>query len=282
MKLAISKNSKYQNEAEIKAVISSELNNQAIALDEFTGKVYMYFKNAIIGDLKPDDNPVKGYWLLDASLVLANVLKVVPNDHDFTAENDEDVSSMIKWDEAILKGNVDYKTARKEIKNLFFAEAGMSLENWAGMSAEKKEIAARYFLVPNVFRNEIYTKDQQLVYGEKFHEEAVKCRVTRSNRALTIIRINLAPDDANEVIDDLNEIYDKVDGRKFARNLLRTYIDLGREGTSAGDPSGIYDYIEGTGGFTGKGLPDKGFTPIDMTIQELVNEVMNVFRNGIL
>lgn len=282
MKLAISKDGKYPNEAAIKALLSNGILEQAIVLNEDDGKVYMYFEKATLGDIRPNDNPEKGWWILDTSLVFSNIVKIVPNDHDFVTENDEDYSSLEKWDEVILQGTVDYKMARKEIKNLFFAEAGMSLENWETISQKHKEIASKYFLVPKSYRDQIFSTQEQCELGEKFHRRAVICRENRVVRVLTILRCKLTVNDANDVIDDLNEIYDKVDGRKFSRNLLRTYIDLGREGTTSGDHTGIYDYIEGTGGFIDNGLADKGFIPVENTITEIIDEVMSVFRNGIL
>ena len=66
--------------------------------------------------------------------------------------NYEDVSSMEEWDEC---GLLDWARRRDEISPLFYAEAGVSLENFAGMSTEKKLIACKYFLVPYAVRTSI-------------------------------------------------------------------------------------------------------------------------------
>lgn len=285
MKLALSKNGKYLNEDTIRNLVSSGISEQDIVLNEEDGKVYMYFSKAVVGDIRPDDNPITGWWILDTTLVFGDIVKVVPNDYDFIAENDEDYSTILNWDNIIARRKADYKMARKEIKNLFFAEAGMSLENWDTIVPIHREIAAKYFIVPKAFRDTIYSTSEQYELGEKFHREAVNCRNTRAIRVLTIVRTLLSSEDADEVIDDINETYEKIDGRRFARNLLSTYIDLGREGTSSGNPTGIYDYFECTGGFDGSssiGFLNKGYIPVGGTIQELVDEIMDVFRNGII
>lgn len=66
--------------------------------------------------------------------------------------NYEDYSSMETWDKSTF---LDWSRRRDEIVPLFYAEAGQSLENFAGMSNAKKLIACKYFLIPYVLRTQI-------------------------------------------------------------------------------------------------------------------------------
>ena len=66
----------------------------------------------------------------------------------------EDISSIEKWDNSNL---LDWARRRDEIVPLFYGEAGQSLENFAGMSIEKKLIACKYFLIPYAIRMQLIT-----------------------------------------------------------------------------------------------------------------------------
>jgi len=59
--------------------------------------------------------------------------------------NYEDISTMETWDKSNL---LDWYRRRTEISTLFYAEAGAGLETFAGMSAERKLLACKYFLIP--------------------------------------------------------------------------------------------------------------------------------------
>jgi len=69
----------------------------------------------------------------------------------------EDISSIINWDKS---NHMDWARRRDEILPLFYAEAGAQLQNFAGMSAEKKSIACRYFLIPYSVRIQLISDSE--------------------------------------------------------------------------------------------------------------------------
>ena len=89
--------------------------------------------------------------------------------------NYEDYSSIENWDASSF---LDWARRRDEIVPLFYAEAGQSLENFAGMSIEKKLIACKYFLVPYAVRMQLITDDEDsenwdfLLHQTKLSREA--------------------------------------------------------------------------------------------------------------
>ena len=68
--------------------------------------------------------------------------------------NYEDYSNMENWDSSDF---LDWARRRDEIVPLFYAEAGGSLENFAGISSQRKLLACKYFLIPYAVRMQIIT-----------------------------------------------------------------------------------------------------------------------------
>lgn len=81
--------------------------------------------------------------------------ETAPNENFTDKSND-----LIAWDKYGYKV-LDLDRYRYEMKLPFYTLAGFSLENWAGLSAEIKEIGARYFFVPYALRVPDVVTDQQ-------------------------------------------------------------------------------------------------------------------------
>ena len=69
----------------------------------------------------------------------------------------QDISSIENWDKSKL---MDWSRRRDEILPLFYAESGAQLQNFAGMSIEKKLIGCSYFLLPYSVRSQIISDSQ--------------------------------------------------------------------------------------------------------------------------
>lgn len=72
----------------------------------------------------------------------------------------QDISSVITWDKSNL---LDWARRRDEILPLFYAESGAQLQNFAGMSTEKKLIGCRYFLIPYNIRMMLISDEQDAI-----------------------------------------------------------------------------------------------------------------------
>lgn len=68
-------------------------------------------------------------------------------------------NDLISWDK-YGKYVLDFERYRYEMKAPFYGEAGIQLENWGLLSAEKKLIGAKYFFVPYQLRLTVLN-DQQ-------------------------------------------------------------------------------------------------------------------------
>lgn len=72
----------------------------------------------------------------------------------------QDISSIENWDSSTL---LDWSRRRDEILPLFYAESGNQLQNFAGMSIEKKLIGCKYFLLPYNIRTTIISDEQDSI-----------------------------------------------------------------------------------------------------------------------
>lgn len=78
MKLAIKQENLVNNETDLKAINVSNISNLHFVFNISNNNSYMYFENALNGDIKP--NSGVGYWLLDKSI---KPIYSVSNDYDF-------------------------------------------------------------------------------------------------------------------------------------------------------------------------------------------------------
>lgn len=85
---------------------------------------------------------------------------------DFEDKTDD----LISWD-LYGKKVLDLDRYRYEMKAPFYALAGNSLENWASLSAEVKEIGARMFFIPYALRLTVVTEEQDYANWEELIEK---------------------------------------------------------------------------------------------------------------
>lgn len=91
-------------------------------------------------------------------------------------ENFVDMSyDIIEWDKSIYI--MDWSRRRDMISPLFYAEAGSQLQNFGGMSIEKKLLACKYFLIPYSVRTSIITENEDKLNGEYLLSQTESSRV---------------------------------------------------------------------------------------------------------
>lgn len=161
---------------------------------------------------------------------------------------------------------VDYKKARSVLKDLVWT---IGFDN---LSLIEKKIASRWFVVPQDMRNTVHSISQQVANGKVFHDNSVEARKQRADAGTSAMYNYLSTVDAFSVVDDVVNVY----------GLMEKYINYGREGVEEDTLDGLFDYLHSRSGsmYEGSGLLNKNITPIGITLPQLADAAMNIFKNG--
>lgn len=156
----------------------------------------------------------------------------------------------------------DYKFTRSRLK-----EAALS---WETLSNKDKTIICQH-RATNEDTCKSILGSEYIYWSTHFGVESKKCRDYRIEYAKSILIENI----------ELSQRY-QILGVIGASNLDTLYINHGLEGTNDNDAlSGLFDYIEGTGDFTGSGIKDMSLTMIgSITKAEMITQIMDCLRNG--
>jgi hypothetical protein len=157
-----------------------------------------------------------------------------------------------------------YRTRRRKLID-YVTQNAQSLT-----TAQLKE-ASQYFATPAYVRDMFFTMDEQIILGEEFNKFATQDRQIRHDRAMSELMNYLTYAESIVVVNDLLDNGD----------LTTKYIKYGVEGTSEGDPVGLFDYFESTVGtiFENNGFLQKTFIPRNnVTIAQLSVSIMDIFR----
>lgn len=196
----------------------------------------------------------------------------------------------------------DYKCLREELKTRINTKAGFDPQdeqtynqtNWDKLTANEKDLASRYFFVPEPLRVQVHTMDQQIEFGIVFNEEATKSRVARFDRAKSEAYCRLDFGDACEVIDELQQVTkntvieldvdDKLINKAIVKTLRDSYRECGVEGTVEDQGLvGLFDYLLSRADtpFAGLGLSSKAYTVVGMTdCAELADKLHDILSKG--
>lgn len=156
----------------------------------------------------------------------------------------------------------DYKRLRKELAEFVVANSN-------NLTEEQLKVASQNFVVPQEIRNTFYSLEEQMELGRVFHNNSVKARAKRINVATIECFNRLELQQTFELVQEMSN-----------GQLIRNYVDYGIEGTSEGDPVGIYDYLNSTATFSEDGLLNKNWNPIGTTIIGLKDRLMAILRDG--
>lgn len=184
----------------------------------------------------------------------------------------EDISSVENWDKYHDLFALDYKFVRDIIGGLVLTETN-NLADWNTYDAAKQEIAARWFVVPEAQREDVYTIEQQIGLGQIFNKCSVEARTLRVSKATSEIYNRLSGSEAQVIINDVTG----------SDNLFVTYVNFGREGSEEGDGEGLFDYMEGRTGTTWEstGFDSYSYTPIGYTdMATLSIDLMKILKDG--
>jgi len=159
----------------------------------------------------------------------------------------------------------DYKFIRQKIIETVQASG------WTNLQQTEKELASRWFAVPQNLRSEVFSIEQQILIGMRFHTESIKARYTRFTHASMEVYNRLPKSKADEIVFDIEN-----DG------LAHKYIEYGREGINSGDPEGLFDYMLATSGtsYAANGIAAQDINPSGMNKTQFINKLIDIVGSG--
>lgn len=160
--------------------------------------------------------------------------------------------------------SIDYKKLRKNV-------ILKVIETQGNLPYDELLAAAKNFALPVEIRDLLLTKEEQITNGILFHKQSCASRRARRDACISELMNRLTYIQTYEIITDLSP-----------GNFLENYVNLGVEGTSEGDPVGLYDYFQSSEGtiFENNGFLQKSFIPSGMTIEELSEKILDILKNG--
>lgn len=176
------------------------------------------------------------------------------------------ISSIENWDKFGSSTGRDYKYLRVQIYIL------VATTGWANLTLDEKEIAARWFVVAQSQREEVYSLADQITLGKIHHKNSIEARTNRHTCALMELFNRLEKSDAQALLIRLESL-----------NLLRLYVEYGIEGTIEGDVEGVMDYLHSRTGtsFDADGFLEESFTPTAGTLADIKDSLVDIITNGL-
>lgn len=194
------------------------------------------------------------------------------------ADKYQDVSTIQGWAQygpALIGSAVgfkDYLCLQREIDTKVIEIAGSDYASFASLSTPQKQIAAAFLpdRLPQAALDAAFPDYD--IQGAKVAEFALNARLARIQRieiARQYFYKALLYQDAIKVVKDISD------------SLLLAYIGGVRSNLLSGE-DGIFDYIDGTSGYNGAGLPAKSFTPKGgLTMRQVCDNLLSILRDGI-
>lgn len=174
----------------------------------------------------------------------------------------EDVTSSISdWHSLGRKAGKDYKFIREKIKSLS--------ADFNSLSDADKYTTSSYMLPdPFISASNGHLGADFPRYLSEWVSEGKSCREKRWEHAK--LRAFMLIVEAKEVLNTV--LFD---------NLHDKYIE-GLESFAEDGVTGLFDYVEGSGDYSGGGLQNSSFTPINQgdTMGDVVISLMDILRNG--
>ena len=167
-----------------------------------------------------------------------------------------------KWN---LNTNKDYKYIRSQMSTV------VNASGWNNMNTTEKVVACQWFVVDQEKRSQIYTIEQQVQLGMKFHTESIKARQQRFLFASMEVYNRLDKTDADKIIMDIE-----------SDSLSTKYINFGHEGINCGDPESLFDYVLATSGtsYENTGIAKQDINPSGMTKTQFIDKLIDIVASG--
>lgn len=185
-----------------------------------------------------------------------------------------DISSIVNWHQFGSMVANDYLVYKNEIKRLC-VEKG-----WSNLSNGEKDLCIQYYSYDNSTDAVIYlmttkgmTQQQAQLFliqsWHKHHGFVVNACIQRWYYVKLIVPMFLSFTDAEDLLNTVEP-------------LVFALSSMGRHGINYGDKKdGIMDYIESTNAFQGQGLRESGYTLLQGTWDDFIQQLKNVLVEGI-
>jgi hypothetical protein len=133
---------------------------------------------------------------------------------------------------------------------------------FSGLSQTNKVITSKQFLVDKSDRDTVLTSDEQFKHWSTFVVQSKHCREKRWG---------LSKNYASYILNTS----DSFDLAKTTNSLSDDYKEYGIESNALDGMDGLIDWIQGTSGYSGSGLPSKSYWS-----QELEDKLVGFITNG--
>lgn len=137
------------------------------------------------------------------------------------------------------------------------------------LNAAEKLICCEHIIGTQAQRQAIVGESGIINYAMQFGTLGFESRQMRVAVIFAKIGFELTIADENDL---------KYDG--VSENLNDSYTIFGICGSINGESDGVYDWFKGLGMYTGIGIIDKGYTPLTMTLSQLIDYCVDVLCNG--
>lgn len=171
-----------------------------------------------------------------------------------------DITSIENLDQHGFSSGKDYKFVRDEIKLLF--------TTWSAHTSDEQLVFCKHKIGTQEDRNSRVGVGNAILLSLQYDGNMVDVRQTRLGYAKTEIHSRL-PNDSGDILDT-------------ARDSILDYLIFGREGTVQGDNEGVTDYLNSVvgSGYETTGLSVQSYTPIGMSLTDLIAKVEDIILNG--
>ena len=175
----------------------------------------------------------------------------------------DDITSNENWMRVGLN-HYDYLFCRNQVISWTYAKTTAIGQPFSGLTLGEQQWAAKVFAVGKTERESVFNDDELLEFWGDFITSANDSRKKRWISAESLVSFKL-------------EMSDSIDLAKTTNSLSNEYITYGIEEYSADGVDGLFDWLEGTAGFSG----GTGFDAKSYYTTGLTQDIMTILRDGI-
>ena len=175
----------------------------------------------------------------------------------------DDITSNKNW-LGIGNKNYDFMFCRNQIMQWTYVKTVIMGQPFSALTQEDQEYAVMVYAVDKPERESVFTQEELLDHWSDFISKASICRGKRWAAAKAKASFELSTADS-------------IDLAKSTNSLSNEYITYGIEEYSADGVDGLFDWIEGTAGFSG----GTGFDAKSYHTTGLTQNLMIILRDGI-
>jgi hypothetical protein len=174
-----------------------------------------------------------------------------------------DITSNKNWIK-IGVNHYDYLFCRNQVISWTYAKTTAIGQPFSGLTLEDQQWSARVFAVGKTERESVYTENELLGFWKEFVHNAAIVRGKRWEEAKGLVSYKLS-------------ISDSIDLAKSTNSLSNEYITYGIEDYTIDGVDGLFNWLEGTAGFSG----GTGFNGKSYHTTGLTQDIMTILRDGI-